>query len=493
MTISANETARAGLSKTGLTKEEVFAALEDKRKDDVPWRTGRAFAYIYDGGREVEEVAKKAFCAFMTENGLDPTAFPSLLRFENDLIAIARAHLGGGESVVGSFTSGGTESIILAVKTARDWARKTRGLTDVEIIVPSSAHAAFHKAGAYLGVKVVTTPIHPETMQADVAAMRAAMNERTALLVASASGYAHGVVDPVSEIAALAKDKGILCHVDGCIGGFVLPYFKRFGAKIPDFDFSVPGVTSMSMDLHKYALTPKGASVVLYANDELRRHQFFACASWTGYTMVNPTVQSTKSGGPLAAAWAVMHYLGDAGYEKIMRGLYDAKLAIVAGIDEIPGMRVMGTPEMTLIAFTSDEVQVFPIADEMKKRGWLIQPQLAFGGSKENLHITIQPSNVPHAASFLADLRDSVEAVRKKGAPDGDAVAMARALAERLSGPDGEAMLPALLDSMGIGSNGTVPAEMADVNGLMNALPRDVQERLLVHVLARLFTPKAST
>lgn len=477
----------------GLPKEQVFAALEDIRKNDVPWRTGRAFAYVYDGGKEVEEVAKRAFNAFMTENGLDPTAFPSLLRFENDLVAMARAHLSGGPEVVGSFTSGGTESIILAVKTARDWARKTRGATDVEIIVPVTAHAAFHKAGAYLGVKVVTTPIDPVTMRADVAAMKAAINERTAMLVGSASGYAHGVVDPIAEIAGLAKERGILCHVDGCIGGFVLPYFKRFGADVPAFDFSVPGVTSMSMDLHKYALTPKGASVVLYANDDLRRHQFFACASWTGYTMVNTTIQSTKSGGPLAAAWAVMSFLGDEGYVKIMRGLYDAKNAIEAGIRAIPGLYVMGKPEMTLIGFTSDEIPIFPIADEMKKRGWLIQPQLAYGGSKENLHVTIQPSNVPHAEAFLSDLRASVEAVRKKGAPDGDAIAMARALAERLSGPEGEAMLPGLLDAMGIGSSGTVPAEMADTNALMNLLPRPVQERLLVHVVSRLFTPREVT
>jgi glutamate/tyrosine decarboxylase-like PLP-dependent enzyme len=476
----------------GLPKEEVFSKLEELRNNDVAWRTGKAFAYVYDGGREVEEVAKKAFNAFMTENGLDPTAFPSLLRFENDLIAMARAHLRGDEKVVGSFTSGGTESIILAMKTARDWARKTRGMADVEVIVPVTAHAAFHKAGAYLGIKVVTTPIDPTTMRADVAAMKAAINERTAMLVGSASGYAHGVVDPIGEIAGLAKERGILCHVDGCIGGFVLPYFKRFGADVPDFDFSVPGVTSMSMDLHKYALTPKGASVVLYANDDLRRHQFFACASWTGYTMVNTTVQSTKSGGPLAAAWAVMHFLGDEGYVKIMRALYDAKNAIEAGIRAIPGLYVMGKPEMTLLGFTSDELPIFPIVDEMKKRGWLIQPQLAYGGSKENLHITIQPSNVPHAEAFLTDLRASVDAVRKKGAPDSDALAMARALAERLSGPDGEAMLPGLLDAMGIGSSGTVPAEMADTNALMNLLPRPVQERLLVHVVARLFQPSAS-
>lgn len=477
------------MPQAGLSKDAVFSALEEIRKNDLPWRSGRAFAYVYDGGRDVEEVAKRAFNAFMSENGLDPTAFPSLLRFENDIIAMARQHLSGDENVVGSFTSGGTESLILAVKTARDWARKTKGITNVEIIAPVTAHAAFHKAAQYLGVTLRTTPVDPQTMQADVAAIKAAITPNTALLVGSASGYAHGVVDPIEAIAALAKEHGILCHVDGCIGGFVLPYFKRFGANIPAFDFSVDGVTSVSMDLHKYALTPKGASVVLYANDDLRRHQFFTCASWTGYTMINTTVQSTKSGGPLAAAWAVMNYLGDQGYEDIMRKLFEAKNTIQKGIQSIEGLRLLGSPEMSLLAFTSDEFPIFPLADRMKKLGWLIQPQLAFGSSKENLHLTIQPSNVPHAEQFVQDLRACVGALRETRADHSDAMAMAQALAQSLSGPDGEAMMPGLLDSMGIDSTGAVPGEMADVNTLMNLLPRHVQERLLVHVVSRLFTP----
>lgn len=476
----------------GWQKDEVLAALEDKRRDDLAWRGGRAFAYVYDGGPAVEELAKKAFVAFMSENGLDPTAFPSLLRFENDLVGMARAHLGGDDEVRGSFTSGGTESILCAVKAARDHARKTRGIARPEMIVPVTAHAAFHKAGHYFGVRVVTTPIDPETMRADVAAMRAAVTPDTILLVASASGYAHGVVDPVRAIAALAAERGLLCHVDGCIGGFVLPYFARFDASVPDFDFRVPGVTSMSMDFHKYALTPKGASVVLYRSAELWRAQFFACASWTGYTMVNSTVQSTKSGGPLAAAWAVLHHVGDDGYERIMRGLYDAKEAIVAGIRAIPGLYVLGAPEMCLVGFASRELSVFRLADAMHTRGWHVQPQLAYGGSPENLHITIQPSNVPHVASFLADLRAAVAEVRAAPAGDAGAAEMARALATELSGPGGEAMLPTLLDGLGIGSSGKLPARMADVNTLLNALPRDVQERLLVHVVGRLFTPPRS-
>jgi sphinganine-1-phosphate aldolase len=309
----------------GLTKEAVFSSLQDARKSDVPWRDGKLYAYVFDGGKEVEEVGKRAYLEFLSENGLDPTAFPSLLRFENDLVDMARRHLGGGDDIVGNFTSGGTESIILAVKTARDWFKARHPeVTTPELIVPITAHAAFHKAAHYLGVKAVSIAVDPETFRADVDAMRAAINERTMMLVGSASSYAHGVVDPIRAIAELAKERGLLCHVDGCIGGFLLPYFRRLGQTMDDFDFRLPGVTSMSMDFHKYALCPKGASVVLYRGEELRRHQIFACSDWTGYTMVNNTIQSTKSGGPMAAAWAVMQFVGEEGYLAYAKGLLEA-------------------------------------------------------------------------------------------------------------------------------------------------------------------------
>jgi glutamate/tyrosine decarboxylase-like PLP-dependent enzyme len=475
----------------GWSKDEVFAKLEDARKHDLAWRGGKAFAYVYDGGRDIEEVAKRAFTAFLTENALDPTSFPSLLQFENDLVGMARAHLSGGPDVRGSFTSGGTESIILALKAARDLAREQRKITEPEVVVPVTAHAAFHKAGHYLGIKMITTGVDPVTFRADVGAMKDAINDRTILLVGSASGYAHGVVDPIEEIAALAAERGLLCHVDGCIGGFLLPYFARLGAKVPLFDFRVPGVTSMSMDFHKYALTPKGASVVLYRNDELRRPQFYACASWAGYTMINPTVQSSKSGGPLAAAWAVLNFVGDDGYLDLAKKLLAAKDEIVAGIREIPGLRVLGDPEMSLIAFSSDSIPVFPIADAMKRRGFYIQPQLAYGPSPENLHLSVQPSNVPWVRELLVALRESAEEASRGKAAYEEAKATGEMFAAQLSGPDAVSMLPGLVASLGVGQGGAMPANMADINALLNALPRPIQEKLLVFFAGMLFTPPA--
>jgi sphinganine-1-phosphate aldolase len=302
----------------GLSREQILTTLEAYRADDMPWRDGRTWAYVYDPGPAAEEVIKQAYMMYLTENALDPTVFPSLLRLENELVAMAAAHLHGGASVVGNFTSGGTESIILAVKTARDHARDKRPhITEPEIVMPATAHAAFQKAAHYLGIKPVLVPVEPRSFKADVEALRRAITTNTILLVGSAVSYAHGVVDPIRELGQLALEHDLLLHVDACMGGFLLPYFRRLGAPVPDFDFSVPGVTSMSMDFHKYAFAAKGASVVLYRDKELRKYQIFTCANWSGYTMINATVQSSKSGGPLAAAWAVLHFIGDGGYLEI--------------------------------------------------------------------------------------------------------------------------------------------------------------------------------
>ena len=479
------------IPRTPLSKEAVFAALDAARRDDVPWRDGKLYAYVFDGGAEIEEVGKKAYAAYLSENGLDPTTFPSLLKFENDLVDMARRHLGGDEQVVGNFTSGGTESIILAVKTARDAFAAKRPGVQPEMVVPVSAHAAFHKAAHYLGVDLVVSAIDPETYRADVADMRAKITDRTMLVVGSACSYAQGVVDPIREIAALAKEKDVLCHVDGCMGGFLLPYFRRLGASVPDFDFRVPGVTSMSMDLHKYGLSPKGASVVLYANEALRKHQIFACSAWTGYTMINNTIQSSKSGGPMAAAWAVLQFVGDEGYLRFAEGLLGAKNAIVAGVKEIPGLRVMGNPEMSLVAFTSDELSVFAIADEMKTRGFHVQPQLKLGTCKENIHVSINPSNVAHTDAMLAALRESVAAVRAAGGGPTAPKEMAAMLSAQIEGDTTGASLGALVASIRTGGDGAgLPGKMAETNALLNEISPLAREKILVAFMGSMFTPR---
>lgn len=469
----------------GLEKQEIFERMEAYRAGDMNWRDGRTWAYVYDPGPEAEEVIKQAYMMFLTENALDPTVFPSVLRFENELVAMASAHLNGDDEVVGNFTSGGTESIMLAVKTARDYFRARRPeIREPEIILPVTAHAAFQKAAHYLCLKPVLVPVDPATFKADPEAVRQAITPNTILLTGSAVSYAHGVVDPIRELGQIALEHNLLLHVDGCMGGFLLPYFRRLGAPVPDFDFSVPGVTSISMDLHKYAFAAKGASVVLYRNKELRRHQIYTCAQWTGYTVVNPTVQSSKSAGPLAAAWAVLNFIGDDGYLEIARQVMDAAHRIADAIDEMEDLRLLGRPEMNLVAFTSDAVSVFHIIDEMKARAWYVQPQLEFHGSKENIHLSINPASVKWVDALLADLRVCVEKARTL-----ESGKVAEAVRNAFSSIDPasftEETFSQMLGMVGI-QGAALPERMAEINEILNALPVQLREKLVTEFMNEL-------
>ncbi len=472
----------------GLPADEILARMEGYRADDMPWRDGRTWAYVYDAGPEVEEVARRAYIAFLSDNGLDPTVFPSLMRLENEVVGMARSHLRGGPEVVGNFTTGGTESCMLAVKTARDHARSRNPELDrPQMVLPVTAHAAFHKAAHYFGVEAVLTPVDPVSYCADVDAMRAAITDRTVLLVASAVSYAHGVVDPVEELGRLALERDLLLHVDACIGGVVLPYFRRLGEPVPAFDLGVPGVSSISMDLHKYGFTPKGASVVLYRDAQLRKHQIFSCANWTGYTVVNPTMLSTKSGGPVAAAWAVMQFLGDEGYLALARKMLEGRRRVVTGIAAIPDLQVLGEPISNLVAFASDTVSVFHVADEMRQRGWYVQPQLGFHGSKPNIHLSVNPSCVRWVDGLLTDLRECVEVARS--APQADLGESLGPMLQQLDPNElGDDTFAELLASVGV-RGVTLPERMAAINHLLNAMPPSFTEAMLQEFLNQLFRP----
>ncbi|MBB4683349.1 pyridoxal phosphate-dependent decarboxylase family protein [Amycolatopsis jiangsuensis] len=467
----------------------VLARLRELRAGDLPTHGGRTLAYVYDSGlSEVDEVAAAAHALASSANGLDPTAFPSLLRMENDLVACASKLLGGTAETVGAITSGGTESCLLAVLAARD-ARPEVG--SPSIVLPETAHAAFHKAAHLFGLRKVVVPVDPETFRAVPSAMADAIDESTVLMVASAPSYAHGVVDPIPEIAAAAASAGVRMHVDACIGGWVLPYFAKLGAEVPLFDFRVPGVTSISVDLHKYAYCAKGVSVLLHANAELRRTHYFASAAWPGYTMLNPTLQSTRSGGPLAAAWAVVHHLGEDGYLRLAEVTREAVGRIRSGVAAIDGLRVLGDPSSTLIAFTAenDGFDLFTVADEMKVRGWYVQPQFAHGSSPLNLHLTVTAANHGSEAEFLADLSASVAAAREAGAVriDSEVAAFVAALdAETLTADQ----FAGLLAAAGLlGDDGGLPERMAPINALLATAPEPLRERLLVEFLGSLYTP----
>ena len=471
----------------GLPAEQVLDELRALRAGDLPTHGGRTLAYVYDSGRALDGLGAAAHALASSANGLDPTAFPSLLRMENDVVAAAAALLGGGSTAAGNVTSGGTESCLLAVYAAR------AARPDIEaprMVLPSTAHAAFHKAARYFGVEPVVVDVDPDTFRPDPAAMAAAIDERTVLVVLSAPSYAHGVVDPVAPVAAAAAERGVRCHVDACIGGWLLPYFRRLGVEVPDFDLSVPGVTSISVDLHKYAYCPKGTSVLLHADADLRRAQYFASAAWPGYTMLNSTVQSTRSGGPLAAAWAVLRHVGDAGYAELAGHTLTAVRTLRAGIGDIDGLRVLGDPCASLLAVTAtgDDLDVFTVADEMTARRWYLQPQFAHGSSPANLHLTVTAANHGSEPELLADLAASVAAARAGGP-----VRVPPEVVDVIAALD-----PATLTSeqfagllAAAGLNGTgLPDRMAGVNALLAAAPAPLRERVLVEFLGVLYTPR---
>jgi len=475
------------ITKKGMTRDAIFERLTEFRKNDIKWQEGRTYGYIFDPGKETMAVGKAAYNEFLSENGLDFTAFPSLLRLERELAAFGARHLRGDRQVVGNFTSGGTESIILAVKAARDYYREKRPeIAAPEMILPATAHAAFHKAAHYLCVKAVTVSVDPETFRADLETVSAAITGNTIMIVGSAPSYAHGVVDPIADLATLAQENDLWMHTDACMGGFLLPYFRRLGEPVPDFDFSVPGVDSISMDLHKYAYTPKGASLILYRNKALRRHQIYACSSWIGYTIVNIAVQSSKSGGPMAAAWAVINYVGDDGYLEIARKKLAAVKTIIAGIRRIDGLRLLTRPDMCLISFTSDEVNVFHIIDEMNQRGWYIQPSLSFDNSPAHIHLSVSASNVGWEEELLKNLAECVKIARSL--PDGELTGLING---SLEGVDLSAIsdkeIMGMMAAAGV-TDGALPSRMADINGVLDALPPQVRERVLTVFVNDMFS-----
>ncbi|MFT4188678.1 MAG: aminotransferase class V-fold PLP-dependent enzyme [Aeromicrobium sp.] len=466
--------------------EEVLAALERLRAEDVPTHGGRTLAYVYDSGiAEADELGRRALAMFGASNGLDPTAFPSLRRMEADLVADARRLFHGTPDMVGTATSGGTESILLAVKTARDAA----GVDDPVIVVPTTIHAAFHKACAYFGVERVAVPVDPATFRADPAAMASAMDAhagRVVLTAVSAPSYAHGVIDPVVEVAAAARERGVRCHVDACVGGWVLPW-ADVGQP---WAFDADGVTSLSADLHKYAYTPKGVSLLLHATPELRRAQFFASADWPGYTMLNSTVQSTKSGGPLAAAWAVTRYFGDEGYARLVRTVLDGTAAVVRCVEEIEHLRVVAPPDSTLVAVAADEVcDVFTICDLMGERGWFVQPQMAFAGAPATLHVSLSAATAASVPEFLTALAESVEEAVRRGPIEVDA-GLREAAASLDPATLDDAAFDLLLDMAGLDSGGEegleAPERMGPVNALLDVAPSRLREALLAAFLDRL-------
>ena len=400
--------ARATLPVHGSSREDILARMAALRQHDVHWREGQVFSLVFDGGDEVSALAREAYASFFGENGLNPTAFPSLRRFESDVISMVAGLLHGGEQAAGNLTTGGTESILMAVLAAREWARAQRPQIRIpEVVLPSTAHPAFDKAGHYFGLRVTRVPVR-EDFRADVAAMCAALSLDTVLLVGSAPSYPQGVVDPIEELAALAQERKILCHVDACVGGMMLPFVEQLGYPAPRFDFRVPGVTSLSVDLHKYGYAAKGTSLILYRERSLQRFQLYATTDWSGGVYASPTMTGTRPGGAIAAAWAVLNFMGVEGYLRLARTVMETTVRLRDGVHAVDGMGVLGKPDMSVMAITSTRDNVYEIGDELAARGWHLDRQ-QFPAS---LHMTVHYGHRDVAGRFLLDLAASVAAVR---------------------------------------------------------------------------------
>ena len=405
------------LNQHGRSVDEVIADLERKRVDDVRWEDGRAFGMVYDGGPTVHEVAERAAMIYLHENALNTKAFPSLGAIQSEVVGWTAALL-HGDGAAGFLTSGGTESILCAVKAARERGRAERGIDAPEMIVAESAHAAFHKGAHLFGLTLHKTPVLDD-WTVDVDAMADKVNENTVLIVGSAPQYPQGVIDPIPEIAALAGSADANCHVDACMGGFVLPFAERLGRNVGPWDFRVEGVTSISADIHKLGYAPKGVSVILHRTKELRRYQTFVFDDWLGGFYASPNLQGTRSGLPMAAAWAVMQHLGIDGYVGLTRQTLENADAMRAGVAAIDGIRVLGDGDLHLVAIASDSassdpVDVFALGDALERRGWFHDRQ----GPPDSLHSTVSNSNTGVMGEYLDALTESVEEVRGTSTDD---------------------------------------------------------------------------
>ncbi len=388
----------------GTPVDDLLATVKELTAGDIDWRAGRAFSLVYHpDDEELERLLHEIAVIYLHENALNPFKYPSLVQMEQEVVAMAAA-LFHTEPKAGTMSSGGTESIFLAVHTAREWAVQHKGITEPNIVTADTVHPAFAKACHYQRIEHRRAPVGPD-LRADPAAMAELIDTNTVLLVGSAPCYPFGVIDPIPELAAMASAHGILCHVDACLGGWMLPWWERLGEPVPPWDFRVEGVTSLSADVHKYGYTFKGASLILYRDPEMVKHQWFLYDDWPGGLYGSITTAGTRPAAPIAGAWATIRFLGAEGYLRKAEQVRTATKGFLAGIAAIPELRVTGEPDMSVFEFSAVEgsgVDIGGVGDVMDDRGWNLDRQQ--GG----LHLMVSPYHVNVVDQFCADLADAV-------------------------------------------------------------------------------------
>jgi len=393
----------------GAPADAILAALQVRKAQDRDWRRGRLAVYFYWLDEELERVQQQAYLTYWTENNLGQRAFPSLKSLEDEVVGMALALLGGGAGAGGTFTSGGSESIFLAMMAARNKARARRGTTRPNIVLPDSAHLTFDRAAEALGMEVRRVPVRVD-LRADVAAIEARMDDDTVALVGSAPNYPFGTFDPIAEIAALAARRGAWMHVDACVGGFLAPYVRRLGHAIPPFELNVPGVTSLSADIHKHGMAPKGASLLLVADASDREWHRFESRAWQRGPYAAYTTQGTRPGGAVAAAWAAMNHLGDEGYLRCARLIMEAKAIMTAGIEANPGLEVLRPSDLGIFVWraTDPALDIGKVAAALDAEGWLVGRQQ----EPDGIHLHLNPIHRSVAEEYVEAVSRAVVAAR---------------------------------------------------------------------------------
>jgi sphinganine-1-phosphate aldolase len=395
----------------GVPREELLATVRElAEREDAPARAGKISGSLYHGGEEHFAFLAEVFRLFSHMNVLQRDMYPSATKFEGEILSMALGLLGAdaadreGDAPCGVVTFGGSESLFEAMLVYRERGRE-RGISAPEVVIPVTAHVALDKAAHYLGVKLVHAPVGDD-FAVEVGAVADAIRPDTVALVGSAGTYPHGVIDPIESLSELALEHDLGLHVDGCLGGFILPWAERLGHEVPTWDFRLPGVTSISADTHKYGYAPKGTGVLLYRSPELRRRQYFVYTEWPGGVYASPGIAGSRSGGLIAATWAALVSLGEEGYLELAEPILATAAELRATVESVPELRTLGRSPF-MVAFGSDELDVWHLNDALQDRGWRLNGCQHPAG----LHFCVtRPNTQPGVAeAFAEDLRAAVE------------------------------------------------------------------------------------
>ncbi|RIK49122.1 MAG: aspartate aminotransferase family protein [Chloroflexi bacterium] len=396
------------LPEHGRDREEILSEMESMREEEeAQWKEGFVSGAVYHGDAEHIEFLNRVYALHSQSNPLHSDVWPSATKFEAEIVSMC-ANMLGGENACGTVSSGGTESIMLAMKTYRDQARDTKGITRPEMIAPVTAHAAFDKASQYFGIKMVKIPVDANS-RADTDAVRRAINRNTVVIVGSAPSFPHGAIDPIAEMSELARERNIGFHTDACLGGFVLPWAEQLGYNVPPFDFRLPGVTSISVDTHKYGYAAKGTSVILYRNKELRHYQYYTASDWPGGLYFSPTFAGSRPGALSAACWAALTSIGRHGYLDATKKILETAGYIKREIKQMPELRVIGDP-LFVIAFASDSLDIYKVLEALGHRKWSLNG--LHKPSCMHIAVTLRHAQPGVKERFIADLKAAVAHVK---------------------------------------------------------------------------------